>query len=211
MNKIISFGDSWTAGDCSDLIENNLQEFDHTVCTLNNHNSVVFKTPWPVIVANKLKIDIENKAIPGNNNKAITTQLYDQYIFSNYNKNDLVIVALSTWHREYQWLEEESYKYNKLIYPESSSYYASKFPNHDDSNTVVIDNLNKIAYDSFFDFFTIKNFLENLGLRFYITWAFTMIDDFAPFLNSKYVDIIKNTKNILEPMINYCNIMHNGN
>lgn len=201
MDRLITFGDSWALGSCNDLIEYNLQLHDDNVFEAYN-GAVAFKKPWPAILADKLEIPLENKALAGNSNKSIITQLYDQYVFQNYNKNDLVIVSLSTWHRKYRW--HDNFKFH--LFPESSSRYGHEKPVVLKDGSHYFDNLHKMAYDTFYDFFTIRNFLENLQVKFYIGWAFTYIEDFSPFLNKKYVDVITNTKNLLDPMLKFCKV-----
>ncbi len=206
MARMLAFGDSWTIGDCTDLINENIIVSDHTVTDFELFNCKVFKTPWPNIVADRLGIPINNFGISGNCNKAIITQLYDYQLFHGFNDKDIVLVLLSTWHRSYSWKENTEFKYNKIISEHSSANYGPAHlsrPGH-----LEIDNVNKNAYDAFFDFYTIKNYLENIGVRYYIGWAFTQLSDFTESLSSEYSEEILLTKNLLHPFINFCKIVN---
>lgn len=202
--KIIVFGDSWAAGECTDLVEEGLVPRESNDIHLNPAvNSLTFKTPWPTLLGEKLNTQVLNYAIPGNCNKGIITQLYDYQLFKKFNKDDIVIVSFSTWHREYVWQTYGCF-YNFLFLGKSSSFYAPKTLQHLKDRNDSLSDLDKLAYDAFFDFYTAKQFLENLRLKFYIGWAFTEISDFSQFLLKEYIDDIYGTKNLIDPFIKFC-------
>lgn len=208
MAKLIAFGDSWTIGDCTDLIKEQIvSSDDDNVINYDGDGWWVFKTPWPNLVANRLGLDILNFGISGNCNKAIITQLYDYHLFHGFDKNDIVIVSLSTWHRSYYWKTDVAARSNELIFKDTSCKYGSVSPRHL-QGSVVIDNYDKIAYDAFFDFYTIKNYLENIGVKYYIGWAFTEVRDFSKYINSAYTREILETQNLLEPFFKFCKVIN---
>jgi len=202
MAKLITFGDSWTAGDCTDLITENIIPEDDQVTLFNNGVTKVYKNPWPVLLGEKLKRRTKNLAIPGNCNKAITTQIYDYHVFEGFKQDDIVIVILSTWHREYAWHEISSMNNNKLFFKNSSARYISVFHEIRGKN---LDSLvvRRAAYNAFFDFFTIKNFFESRNIRYYIGWAFTNVSDFSIYLNPSYVEEIVSSKTLVDPFLKY--------
>ena len=204
MVRLITFGDSWTAGHCTDLIEEGIIEEDDNVTNFFNDWAKVFKKPWPVIVADRFNFVLENNAIPGNCNKSIITQLYDFHLFNKFRTDDIVIVLLSTWHRDYRWQPESNANFNSIFFKRSKSAYERQ-PQYRNISDL---NVNKIAYDAFFDFFTVKSFLESIGVKYYIGWAFTQVDDFKEHLTSEYVEDINGTKNLLEPFVNFCKFVN---
>jgi len=216
-NKLIAFGDSWTIGDCTDLIEKNLVDDLNQVTKFKNYiHAKIFKEPWPNQVANKLNIPCNNLAIPGNCNKSIITQIYDYHIFNKFEKTDLVFVLLSTWHRRYKWERNDILQFNKIHFENSGSYYISDFPlretikswRHDPNNPILRPDTQQLSYDTWFDFITIRSFLNYVGVNFYIGWAFSTIDDFDWMLPNKYADEIKQTKNLIDSFINYCEVVN---
>jgi hypothetical protein len=202
MARLIAFGDSWTVGDCTDLIIEGVIEKDDNVTDFINKTAMVFKNPWPGIVADRFELALENKAIPGNCNKSIITQLYDFHLFNKFRTDDIVIVSLSTWYRDYQWQPESQTNFNSIFFKRSKSAYESRSLYQNTSD------VNKIAYDAFFDFFTVKSFLESVSVQYYIGWAFTQVDDFKEHLTSEYVEDINGTKNLLEPFVNFCKFVN---
>jgi hypothetical protein len=206
--RLITFGDSWTAGDCSDLVEAGLVPADSPdVHKYFKYFGTTFKTPWPVILAKNLKFEVYNFGIPGNCNKSIVTQLYDYHLFNKFRKEDLVIVLFSTWHRDFVWKESFPF-YNKICFEKSSSFYSTNPKAHLKDFLKQLPSFKKIAYDAFFDFYSAKQFLENLGVTFYIGWAFTEIDDFSEFLLKEYVNEIKGTETLINPFSRYCKIIN---
>ena len=205
MSKLLAFGDSWTIGDCTDLIEEKIIPYDDKVLPYDEFGAIVFKKPWPNIVADHLGRAVSNFGLPGNCNKAITTQLYDYHLFHGFDKTDIVIVSLSTWHRSYSW--PTSIKLNELIFNDTSCKYGSVFPHHSEAGA-EINNHDKIAYDAFFDFYTIKNYLDNIGVKYYIGWAFTAVSDFSIHLNPAYTREILETQNLLEPFFKFCKMIN---
>lgn len=198
--RLLTFGDSFTAGHCDDLVERNLIE-DLSTITMESrfHKSAIFKTPWPVIVAEKLNLPVINYAIPGNCNKAIIAQLYDTNIFYSFEPNDIVIVLLSTWHRDSKW--NDRYSINRLFYSESGSFYTALRPVN---NEKFEAQYSKRAYDAFFDYYTINTFLKQLGVEYYIGWAFGAVDEFKEYIPKQYVDEIENNNRVIASFIDYC-------
>lgn len=204
MSKLLAFGDSWTIGDCTDLIDEKIIPYDDNV-SLFYDTAKVFKKPWPNIVAERMGLAVKNFGLSGNCNKTITTQIYDYHLFHGFDKTDIVIVSLSTWHRSYSWQADGiANGRNELIFKDTSCKYGSVFPSHSSQGFVEINDPEKIAYDAFFDFYTIKNYLDNIGVKYYIGWAFTAVSDFSIHLNSAYTKEILETKNLLEPFFNFC-------
>lgn len=215
--RLVTFGDSWTAGHCSDLVEAGLVTDLSNVTTIKNFHdeSLVFKTPWPNLVASKLGLDVKNYALPGMSNKNIVAQLYDSLVFSDLDSdNDIVIVLLSTWHRGSEWDglcvgKTGRSIFNRFYFPRTSSFFKPQQPKVTDG-LVDIDqsNLEKKSYDAFFDYFSVVNCLKAAGIKnYFIGWAFTQIDDFAVNISKEYKEEILNNTQLLEPFVNFCKII----
>lgn len=206
--RLVTFGDSWTTGDCRDLVQLDPDILNRCNITHDvENNAYYFKRPWPVILAEKLNLEVKNYAISGLPNAAILSNIYDANIFGHLNpEKDLVIVLLSTWHRQCEWSSGPT-KFSSIYFPQSSANYRSRSIIDQATDIKTFNALNshyeKLAYQTFLDFYSIVNFLENLKFKYYIGYAFSNISDFSPYIHSYYTRIMKINKNILDSFQKY--------
>lgn len=212
--RVVAYGDSWTAGNVTDrMLDSPTQRvwFKETI----QERYFLLVEPWPNIVAYNLKMGYKNYASGGFSNRTIVSNVYDSVVFNKIDhKKDLIIVILSTWHREAIWYSEaDSIPEKALIgvnpidnvyFKNSSALFRAYSATHQYQwNDIPWEKKQKLAYQTFYDFFSLVNLLENYNFNYYIGYGFTYIEDFEPYLDKSYIDIIKKNKKLLKPFIDF--------
>jgi hypothetical protein len=195
IERLVVFGDSWTIGYCEDLVRDGLIEYDRELMF-----GVNFINPWPSALAKMLDVKYKNYALNANDNLNIITQLYDYETFGHVESTDFVVVLLSTWHRISRWNDDwQSHRVfnNRKFFKHTGSRYDFD-PAQGDVKDLTDKELNLRSYSAFFNYQTVINFLEKNKLRYLIGWAFSPIDDFASYIDSKYIDKMTSNPYLIE-------------
>jgi hypothetical protein len=164
--RLVFFGDSWTYGDAT-----------NSGCDISEYDQKPFVGKiydnYPSVLGKKLGKTVLNLAIPGNCNRSIHTQIIESHASELINpKNDLVIVGLSAWSRDFEWSpESELVNVWKRIFPHLKNFYVTK------NLWGKFDNLKddiELAYQTLIDFIGISSFLRSRNYEFYLGTVFEL-------------------------------------
>ena len=114
ISRIVAYGCSYTAGDefldtlyradAEEIKKRDIHEwfslkhnFDKTL--INTINEKQRNMAWPAILANRLSIAVDNRAIAGNSLASIVYQIEKDFANGEINEKDLVVVGLTSFER----------------------------------------------------------------------------------------------------------------
>jgi len=169
--RLVFFGDSWTYGDAKDS-GCNIFEYDQKPFVPRLHDN------YPSVLGKKLGKTVLNLAIPGNCNRSIFTQIIESHASGRIDsENDLVIVVLTVWSRDFEWSPaSEMVNVFKRIFPDQKNFYVTKKLWGEIKEIKNLKDDEELAYQTLIDFLGITSFLRSRNYKFYIGTVFP-IDD----------------------------------